>query len=130
MSSAPSPSSLSKTLLTGTAATCGWSLTYRWFIQNFSRVAKPLNALVEKDRKWEWRKKQQNTFEVLKRRFITEPVLAVPNRDQEIRVEADALDYVTGETLSVKGKVSQMVTYLFVMDEFGYSKAQKVKLRQ
>ena len=27
---------------------------YRWFIQDFSRVAKPLNMLVGKDRKWEW----------------------------------------------------------------------------
>ena len=27
---------------------------YRWFIQDFSRVAKPLNILVGKDRKWEW----------------------------------------------------------------------------
>ena len=31
-----------------------------------------------------------------------EPVLAVPNRNQEIRVEADVLDYVTEETLLVK----------------------------
>ena len=27
---------------------------YRRFIQDFSRVAKPLNILVGKDRKWEW----------------------------------------------------------------------------
>jgi len=32
-----------------------------------------------------------------------EPVLAVPSRDQEMRVEADASDYATGGTLSVKG---------------------------
>jgi len=31
-----------------------------------------------------------------------EPVLAVPNRDQEMRVEADASDYTMGGTLSVK----------------------------
>jgi len=38
----------------------------------------------------------------LKRRFTTEPVLAVSDKDQEIRVEADASDYTTGGTLSVK----------------------------
>jgi len=77
---------------------------YRRFIQDFSRVAKPLNMLVGKDRKWEWGAEQQRAFEELKRRFTTEPVLAVPNRDQEIRVEADTSDYVIGGTLSVKGK--------------------------
>jgi len=77
---------------------------YRRFIQDFSRVAKPLNILVGKDRKWEWGAEQQGAFEELKKRFTTEPVLAVPDRDQEMRVEADALDYATGGTLSVKGK--------------------------
>ena len=47
---------------------------------------------------------QQKAFEELKRRFTTEPVLAVSDRDQEMRVEADALDYATEGTLSVKGK--------------------------
>jgi len=64
---------------------------YRKFIQNFSRVAKPLNMLVGKDRKWKWEKEQQGAFKELKRRFTIEPVLAVPNRDQEIRIEANAL---------------------------------------
>ena len=76
---------------------------YRQFIQDFSRVAKPLNMLVGKDRKWEWEAEQEKAFEELKRRFTMEPVLAVPDRDQEMRVEADMSDYATGGTLSVKG---------------------------
>jgi len=76
---------------------------YRRFIQDFSRIAKPLNMLVGKDRKWEWGAEQQGVFKELKRRFTTEPVLAVPDRDQEMRVEADASDYTTGGMLSVKG---------------------------
>ena len=39
----------------------------------------------------------------MKRRFIIKPVLVVPNRDQEIRVEMDVSDYATGGTLLVKG---------------------------
>ena len=76
---------------------------YRQFIQDFSMVAKPLNMLVGKDRKWEWGVEQQKAFEELKRRFTTEPVLAVPDRDQEMKVEADASDYAMGGTLLVKG---------------------------
>ena len=77
---------------------------YRRFIQDFSKIAKLLNMLVGKDRKWEWGAEQQGVFQELKRRFTTEPVLAIPDRDQEIRVEADASDYAMGGTLSVKGE--------------------------
>ena len=77
---------------------------YRQFIWDFSRVAKPLNMLVGKDRKWKWGKEQQKAFEKLKRRFIIKLVLVVPNRNQEMRVETDTLDYVTGGMLSVKGE--------------------------
>jgi len=34
--------------------------------------------------------------------FTTEPVLAIPDIDREMRVEADASDYATGEVLSMK----------------------------
>jgi len=34
--------------------------------------------------------------------FTTEPILAIPDIDREIRVEADALDYATEGMLSTK----------------------------
>jgi len=34
--------------------------------------------------------------------FTTEPILAIPDIDREIRVEVDASDYVTGGVLSMK----------------------------
>jgi len=43
-------------------------------------------------------------FQGLKKIFITEPVLAVPDLDKKMRVEADALDYATGGVLLVKCK--------------------------
>ena len=36
--------------------------------------------------------------------FMTEPVLAIPDIDREIRVEVDASDYTTGGVLSTKYK--------------------------
>ena len=41
-------------------------------------------------------------FERLKMVFTTEPVLAIPDIDREMRVEADALDYTIGGVLSTK----------------------------
>jgi len=36
---------------------------YRQFIKNFAALAKPLNMLTRKDKKWKWEKAQQKAFE-------------------------------------------------------------------
>jgi len=74
---------------------------YRRFIKNFTRIAAPLHIVVRKEQKWKW-EKEQEVFERLKTVFTTEPILAIPDIDREMRVEADALDYATGEMLSTK----------------------------
>jgi len=43
-------------------------------------------------------------FAKLKEIFTTEPVLAAPDLDKEMRVKADTLDYAIGGVLSVKGE--------------------------
>jgi len=75
---------------------------YRRFIKDFARIAAPLHILVRKEQKWKWEKEQEKAFEKLKAGFTTEPVLAIPDIDREMRVEADASDYTTGGVLSTK----------------------------
>jgi len=58
--------------------------------------------LVRKKEKWRWGKEQKEAFRKLKEVFTIEPVLAIPDLDKEIRVEADASDYVTERMLSTK----------------------------
>jgi len=41
-------------------------------------------------------------FERLKAVFTTEPILAIPDINREMRVEADALDYAIGGVLLTK----------------------------
>ena len=60
--------------------------------------------MVRKDEKWKWEGEQEEAFAKLKRIFTTKPVLAAPNLDKEMRVEADASDYAIEEVLSVKGE--------------------------
>ena len=31
---------------------------YRWFVKDFTRIAKPLYEIIRKDIKWNWREKQ------------------------------------------------------------------------
>ena len=75
---------------------------YRRFIKDFARIAAPLHVLVRKEQKWKWKEEQEEAFEKLKAGFTTEPVLAIPDIDKEMRVEADASDYVTGGVLLTK----------------------------
>jgi len=75
---------------------------YRRFIKNFARIAAPLHVLVRKEQKWKWEKEQEKAFERLKAMFTTEPILAIPDINREMRVEADASDYATGGVLSTK----------------------------
>jgi len=75
---------------------------YRRFIKDFAKIAAPLHVLVRKEQKWKWEKEQEKAFGKLKEVFMMEPILAIPDIDREMRVEADALDYVTGGMLSMK----------------------------
>jgi len=75
---------------------------YRWFIKDFAKIAAPLHVLVRKEQKWKWEKEQEEAFRKLKTVFTTEPVLAIPDIDREMRVEVDASDYATGGVLLTK----------------------------
>ena len=87
---------------------------YRRFIEGFATVARLLHDLVKKDKKWEWTEKEEKAFKELKERFTKEPVLAAPDIDKKMRIEVDALDYVTGGVLSMEceDRLWRPVTFL------------------
>jgi len=87
---------------------------YRRFIKDFARIATPLYVLVKKEKKWKWKKKQKKAFERLKTVFTTEPILANPDIDKEMRVEADASDYAIEEILSTKCEDSKWRPVAFI----------------
>ena len=77
---------------------------YHRFIEGFAIVARPLHNLVKKDKKWEWTDREEKVFKELKERFTKEPVLAAPDIDKKIRMEANASDYMMGGVLSMECK--------------------------
>ncbi|KAK1351415.1 hypothetical protein POM88_054388 [Heracleum sosnowskyi] len=52
---------------------------YRRFVQDFAKIAAPLTRLTHKTEKFEWTEKCENSFQELKKRLVTAPVLALPN---------------------------------------------------
>ena len=87
---------------------------YKRFIKDFARIAIPLYILVRKEQKWKWKKEQEKAFGKLKVVFTTEPVLAIPDIDREMRVEVNASDYTTGGVLSTKYKNEKQRPVAFI----------------
>ncbi|WVZ50238.1 hypothetical protein U9M48_001512 [Paspalum notatum var. saurae] len=50
---------------------------YRRFMENFSRIAKPLTTLLEKDAEYIWTDERQDAFDELKKRLTTAPRFTV-----------------------------------------------------
>ena len=73
----------------------GFTNFYRCFICNFSDMAQLLNALLQKDVKWEWSNIQFNVFEHLKSLLCSKLILVFPMEDEAFLVEADSSSYAT-----------------------------------
>ena len=63
---------------------------YPKFIENFSKISKPLTSLLEKDAKFEWTEARQAAFDELKKWLTTSPVLVVPDPEKRFTVYCDA----------------------------------------
>ena len=73
----------------------GFTNFYQYFIHNFSHTVRPLNELKGK-KEWKWEEEHQKTFEELKEKITSQPVLALPRREGKFRVEMDTLGHAIG----------------------------------
>ncbi|KAL6327396.1 hypothetical protein AAG906_019709 [Vitis piasezkii] len=64
----------------------------RRFIKDFSKLARPMCALLAKDAKFKWDENFQHCFEELKRLLTTAPIVRRPNWDLPFEVMRDASD--------------------------------------
>ncbi|WVZ49174.1 hypothetical protein U9M48_000551 [Paspalum notatum var. saurae] len=78
---------------------------YRRFLENFSRIAKPMTSLLEKDAEFRWTNAQQAAFDELKKRLTTAPVLTLPDQQKKFIVYCDASRDGLGCVLMQEGKV-------------------------
>ena len=94
----------------------GFAGYYRRFVQNFSSIAQPLNALLEghcthkvkqkgkkkkskKPAAWIWGEAQQEAFSVLKEKLVNPPILAYADYTLPFTVETDASGHGLGAIL-------------------------------
>lgn len=73
---------------------------YRRFIQNFARIAQPLNKLTRKDTDFLWSKECQTSFKKLKECLVNPPILTYPDFSRPFIVTVDASKNGCGAILS------------------------------
>jgi hypothetical protein len=78
---------------------------YRRFIEGFSKIAKPLTTLTQKDKKYEWGKDEEEAFQILKQKLCSAPILALLDVVEDFVVYCDALYLGLGAVLMQRRKV-------------------------
>ncbi|GJU14622.1 putative reverse transcriptase domain-containing protein [Tanacetum coccineum] len=63
---------------------------YRRFIVNFSKIAKPLTLLTQKNKKFKWGDEQENAFQTLKDMLYDALILVLPEGPNDFVVYCDA----------------------------------------
>ena len=86
----------------------GLASYYRRFIEGFSKIALPLTSLTQKVVKFEWSNDFERSFQELKNRLVTAPILIIPSGSGGFVVYSDASHRGLGCVLMQHGKV---ITY-------------------
>ncbi|GJW49707.1 putative reverse transcriptase domain-containing protein [Tanacetum coccineum] len=78
---------------------------YRRFIEGFSKIAKPLTELTQKNKKYIWGENQESAFQLLKQKLCEAPILALPEGNDDFVVYCDASHQGLGAVLMQREKV-------------------------
>ena len=87
------------TTVKGVRSFLGFCNYYRAFVQDFSELALPLNALTRKGQEFTWGVKEQRAFDLLKQRITSGPMLAHPQMDEQFKLEVNASGSAMGAIL-------------------------------
>ena len=72
---------------------------YRRFIQDFSKVSKPLSSLLMQGVPFEFNDSCMKAFELLKKKLISAPIVVAPVWDPPFELMCDARNFVVGAIL-------------------------------
>nr|GEZ40306.1 putative reverse transcriptase domain-containing protein [Tanacetum cinerariifolium] len=63
---------------------------YRISIKDFSKIAKSLTELIQKNKKYIWGEDQESAFQLLKQKLCEAPILALPEGNKDFVIYCDA----------------------------------------
>jgi hypothetical protein len=101
------------TTIKGIQGFLGFANFYWRFIPNFLGIVRLLNNLIKKGTPFLWTRECQDSFDLLKEKFTTGPVLATFNPSYCTVVETDSSGYNTGGVLSQYNKKGELHLYAY-----------------
>ncbi|GKB59699.1 reverse transcriptase domain-containing protein, partial [Tanacetum coccineum] len=87
------------TTVKGVRSFLGHAGFYRRFIQDFSKIARPMTHLLEKETPFVFSDECKQAFNDLRKKLIESPILVVPNWDYDFEIMCDASDFALGAVL-------------------------------
>ncbi|GJW01315.1 putative nucleotidyltransferase, ribonuclease H [Tanacetum coccineum] len=93
------------TFVTEVRSFLGLAGYYRRFVEGFSRLALPLTKLMRKGEKFVWNEEREKSFEELKQRLVSSPILTLPSGTGGFQIYSDASKKGLGCVLMQHGKV-------------------------
>ncbi|GJW48909.1 reverse transcriptase domain-containing protein [Tanacetum coccineum] len=87
------------TTVKGIQSFLGHAGFYRRFIQDFSKIARPMTRLLEKDTPFFFSKECIEAFQTLKKKLTEAPILVAPDWDLPFELMCDASDFAIGAVL-------------------------------
>ncbi|GJQ95121.1 reverse transcriptase domain-containing protein [Tanacetum coccineum] len=72
---------------------------YRRFIQDFSKISRPMTHLLEKETPFVFSKECVEAFNALKKKLTEAPILVAPDWDLPFKIMCDASDFAVGAVL-------------------------------
>nr|GEY37298.1 hypothetical protein [Tanacetum cinerariifolium] len=94
---------------------------YRRFIASFSKIAKPLTLLTQKNKKFEWDDEQEKAFQTLKDMLCDAPILSLPEGADDFVVYYDASNQGFGCVLMQRNKVIAYASRQLKIHEKNYT---------
>ncbi|GJY59294.1 reverse transcriptase domain-containing protein [Tanacetum coccineum] len=100
------------TTVKGVRSFLGHAGFYRRFIQDFSKIARPMTHLLEKETPFVFSKDCIDAFQTLKKKLTEAPILVVPDWNLPFELVCDASDFAIGAVLGQrKMKHFQLIHY-------------------
>nr|GEU87093.1 putative reverse transcriptase domain-containing protein [Tanacetum cinerariifolium] len=94
---------------------------YRRFIEGFSKIARSMTKLTQKKFKFDWGDKQEATFQIIKHKLCSVPILALPEGSEDFVVYCDASVKGLGAVLMQREKVIAYGLRQLKVDEKNYT---------
>ncbi|GJY57888.1 putative reverse transcriptase domain-containing protein, partial [Tanacetum coccineum] len=94
---------------------------YRRFIKGFSKIAKPMTKLTQKNVKFDWSEKAEAAFQLLKQKLCSAPILALPEGSENFVVYCDASRKGLGAVLMQREKVIAYASRQLKIHEKNYT---------